>query len=242
MRWARGRSVGLVVAGAAAAGWLVADAARGARRAGAGADPIIDGGGDRAGLADVARTPRHRRGARREAANRVERHEEHPLEGAGRRRRQEQPDRLARHRLPDQRRPRCRRGPAVHAPRHRPCRRQGEVEPGAAPGEATRGTPSGRLLRRRIGAHRRPAAVRLVRLARALRHRLHRQGAVGEVVRADADAHGVRRGQLGRASTTARWSCHGITKAPTSSSAWTRRPARRSGARRARSRRRGRRR
>ena len=165
-----------------------------ARRAG-----VAAGRGRRAGVADVARAARHRRGAGGQAAARVERDEERQVEGAAARPRQEQPDRLARHALRDHAPSPATPGRSeVLAARHQPRRRQGEVEPRAAPGEAARGPPPGRHLRRRLGADRRPASLRLVRLARALRRRLHRQGAVGEVARADADPQRLRRGQLGR--------------------------------------------
>ena len=56
--------------------------AAGGRTASLDAQATAAGRGGRAGVADVARTARHRRGAGRQAAARVERDEERPVEGA----------------------------------------------------------------------------------------------------------------------------------------------------------------
>ena len=106
------------------------------------------------------------------------------------------------------------------AARHAPLRRAGprphDRQDGVGAHRARAGAARGVALRERhlgvrLADHRRPAAVRLLRVVRPLRLRHERHAAVGEGPRRQADAERVRRRAPRRCSTATRWWSYGIT-------------------------------
>ena len=128
------------------------------------------------------------------------RRQERALEARRPRPRSRQPDRLGRPRARDDRRA-GRGGPQdarVRGDGGRAQGRQAAVAHGRPRGGAPRGDPPDEQLCERLAAHRRQAALRLLRVARPVRARPEGQAALGEAAREDADAQRLRRRRLAR--------------------------------------------